>query len=280
MAGVLSVVTESIVELPVLAEIPQRVVTTIHDPLASVHDIVKIIEEDAVLSTKILSLANSAFFATVSEINDLTTACSRLGLRQLANIATTISNVNQYRTPNPELHKLMQKLWQHAVATAHCSEALAMKFKIDTSTAFIAGLLHDIGKVVLVDSITSKYAGNVGRLSNSPDLLSKAIDPFAPIVGLHVIQHWKLSDELTYSTLYSQRPELIPAEASNELAYCVQLASDLAESKGFGISNPDKITLEGHQALQFFDLSQDELNTLSDSFDEMLDSVMQVFGSV
>ena len=109
----------------------------------------------------------------------------------------------------------MQNLWQHSVATANCCEAIAIQFKIDSKTAFIAGLLHDIGKVVLVDSITTKYGGNVGRLSSSPTLLTIAINPFAPIIGLHVVQKWNLSEELTFSTLYAQKHESLPPDAPN-----------------------------------------------------------------
>ena len=171
----------------------------------------------------------------------------------------------------------MKKLWQHAVATAHCSEAIAMKLKRETTTAFIAGLLHDIGKVVLVDAITTKYSGNVGRLIQAPELLAKAINPFAPIVGLHVIQHWKLADELTFSTLYAQQPQKLPAEANADLAYMVMLASDMADVKGYGIVDLDEELLQGHPALAFFNLKQDEFDSMSESFDEMLDGVMAVF---
>ena len=103
LAKILATVPKALTQLPILAEIPQRVVATIPDPISSVQDIVAIIEEDAVLSIKILSLANSAYFATVGEINDLVTACSRLGMREMANIATTMSSMNQYKTSNAML---------------------------------------------------------------------------------------------------------------------------------------------------------------------------------
>ena len=82
-----------------------------------------IIEEDAVLSTKILSLSNTAYFPTISETNDLTTACSLLGMRNWANIATTMSSVNQYKTSNADARKLMRNMWQH-VATCGSNGSL------------------------------------------------------------------------------------------------------------------------------------------------------------
>jgi HD-like signal output (HDOD) protein len=127
--------------------------------------------------------------------------------------------------------------------------------EMKATTAFITGLLHDIGKVVLVDAITTKYTGNVGRLNSSPTLLAKAINHFAPLIGLHVIQHWNLASELTFSTLFSQHPEHLVDEAPHNLSYCIQLASDMAESKGYGIFDPDQIQLEGHQTLSYFEIS-------------------------
>ncbi len=255
-------------------------VATIHDPISAITDVVGIIEEDAVLSTKILSMANSAYFATPTEINNLTTACSRLGMRALANIANTMASANQYRTTNPIARKLMQSLWQHAIVTAHCAEAIARKLKIETTTTFIAGLLHDIGKVVMVDVITHKYTGPTGRLKESPDILAKAIEPFSSIVGLHVIQHWKLSPELFFATLFAQCPEIMPHEACAPEIHCVHLASDIAEAKGYGIGNPDDFNLENHPSLEALGFSQDELDDFILGLDEMLDSVIGVLGSL
>jgi len=280
MAGVLEIIPNAITNLPVLAEVPQRVVHTIHDPISSISDVVDIIEEDAVLTTKILSLANSSYFATPIEINDLQTACSRLGMRALANIANAMASANQYRSTNPTAHKLMKSLWQHAIVTAYCTEVLAMKLDIHSTTTYFGGLIHDIGKVVLVDTIINQYQGPIGRLVESPEVLAKAIKHFAPVVGLHVAQYWNLSPEFYFATLYAQQPEVCPHEGCRPEIQCIQLASDIADIKGYGIDAAEEYTLENHPALEHLDLTQKELDEFVLGLDEMLDSVLGVLGSL
>lgn len=280
ISGIFEIVPQAITDLPVLAEIPQRVVSTIHDPISSIGDVTKIIEEDVVLSTKILSLANSAYFATPSEINDLQTACSRLGMKALANIANTMASAEQYKTSDVVARKLLQSLWQHAIVTAHCADAIANKVGVQSPNIFLAGLLHDIGKVVLVDVIMSKYTGPVGRLKEAPEVLAKAIAPFSPIVGMHVVQQWRLSPELYFSTLYADRPALTPHSEYMSEVYCISLASDIAESKGYGIGNAEEMNLEGHPAVAALGIDQSDLSEMVGSLEEMLDSVLGVLGAL
>ena len=77
----------------------------------------------------------------------------------------------------------MQKLWMHSLATVHCAELLALKLDIDRDFAYVTGLLHDIGKVVLIDVITTKYIGAPQRLRETPDLIVKAIEPVSHIAS-------------------------------------------------------------------------------------------------
>jgi HD-like signal output (HDOD) protein len=279
MAGVMSVIPEVIPELPVLAEIPQRVVATIHDPISSIQDVVEIVEDDAVMSTKVLSVANSAYFATVTEIGDLSTACSRLGMRALVNIAHAMSTANQYNSPIPEARHLMERLWRHAVATAHCAEAVARVAAIDSNLVYIAGLLHDIGKVVLVDAITTKYSGNVGRLKEAPDVLARAIEPFSPLVGLHVAQHWNLQGELLVTLYYANDPAATIREDCVRLSHCVKLASDIAEAKGFGVAQTSSPVDTKHPSIGALGLSEEQFHGLSAELDEKLDEAVGAFAT-
>lgn len=280
MAGVMEIIPDLIPELPILPEIPQRVVATIHDPIASIQDVVQIVEEDAVLSTKILSVANSAYFATVSEIGDLSTACSRLGMRALANIAHTVASANQYKSPNPQARMLMERLWKHAIATALCSETIATTLKLDSNLPYMAGLMHDIGKAVMVDAITTKYTGNVGRLKEAPDVLARAIDPFAPLIGLHVAQHWNLQGELFMTTFYTQNPDATVSEPCKTLTHCVRLASDMAEAKGYGVSETPSEIANDHPSFEKLGVTPEQFEKMSEDLDEMLDSVVGAYGSM
>lgn len=277
LAKILASVPSALTLLPVLEEIPQRIVQTIHKQDSSLNDVAQVIREDGVLTTKVLSLSNSAFFATVSEIVDLPTACSRLGMRTLGNIANAMAFANQYKSKDRNAIALMQKLWVHSLATAHCAELLADRFGIDKDTAYVAGLLHDIGQVVLIDIITTKFGGTPQRLRESADLIVKAIEPVSHLVGLHVLQYWKLSGELTHPVFFLKEPEKAPTQVGKELAYCVGLASDMADQRGYGVSDPSSIDFEGHEALMFFKLPVEELDVLSAEADALLNSVMTVF---
>ena len=281
--NILSVVPSAITRLPLLAEVPQRVVKTIHTPNSLIEDVANVIGEDAALTTRILSLSNSALYATVSEIVDLPTACSRLGMRTLSNIANAMATANQYRSKNLVALELMQSLWKHAVATAHCAEAIAEQLnskEINSTMAYVAGLLHDIGKVVLVDVITTQYPGDAGRLKTSPELIAKAINPIAPLVGVHVTQHWRLPGELAFITFFARHPQSMPHPGCKKLAYCLRLASDIADLKGYGIAESDSITLDDHISVKALKLTQGDIDSIAQRLDKQLEPIMDVFGTL
>jgi HD-like signal output (HDOD) protein len=280
MEGIFSILGEVISELPVLAEVPQRVVTAVHDPISNMDDIAVIIEDDAVLSMKVLSLANSAYFATISEINDLSTACARLGMKALANIAYTVANANLYKTSDPMARDVMQQLWRHAVATAHSAEAVGRKVGLDQNTSFIGGLVHDIGKAVLLDAITTKYTGNVGRLRESQDLLVRVLDRHAPLVGLHVVQYWKLAPEFAYSTLYSMEPRQLEDERWQTLAHTISLGNIMADQCGYLIGTGEPAALDPDSFQETLGLSAADIAEIKAELDESLDAIVGVLGAM
>jgi hypothetical protein len=95
--------------------------------------------------------------------------------------------------------------------------------------------VHDIGKTVLLDAITNRYKGRVGRLKNSWDLLLASLDEFGPYAGLRVVQHWQLSPEVRFATFYSADPTAAP-EQFRKCALLIALSSATADTCGYGVA--------------------------------------------
>ncbi len=234
MQGVLEALDESIKNLPTIPTATQRVISALHDPLTTTEDLVRLINEDATLSMRVLKLANSTTYGGRQKITDLRLACARLGTRNIANVAHVVAQAHLYRSRNPIFRELMDSSWQHAVATARLAEAFAGPVAGGSQLGlFLMGLVHDIGKPVLLDAITNQYKGRLGRLKDSPELLLTTLDEFAPYAGLRVAQYWNLSIEVRFSTFYATIPSAAPAVFRRH-AYLVALSSAAAESAGYG----------------------------------------------
>jgi HD-like signal output (HDOD) protein len=185
---------------------------------------------------RVLRLANSALFAGREASTDLRLACARLGMRNIASVAHLVAHEHVYKSPNPVFRELMAQLWHHAVATARLTDSVGSAVGgLPRSSLFLSGLVHDVGKPVLLDVMTNRYRGRTGELKKSWNLLLNTLDEFSPYIGLRVVQHWRLAPEIRFTTFYANAPGAAP-RAYRRHAYLVALASLAAESAGFGIA--------------------------------------------
>jgi HD-like signal output (HDOD) protein len=147
-----------------------------------------------------------------------------------------VAHAHVYNSANPIFRELMTQLWHHAVATARLTDSVGSAAAgLPVSSLFLSGLVHDIGKPVLVDAITNRYRGRTGELKKSWNVLLNALDEFAPYIGLRVVQHWGLAPEVRFTTFYSNAPGAAPW-AYRRQVYLVALASLAAEAAGFGVA--------------------------------------------
>ncbi len=275
MAGVFGTMDDAIAALPAFPEIPQRVITMAHDPLISLKEVAHVIREDPAFTVKVLRMANSAYFAPTQEIRDLGTACSRLGMRVLVNLAHAVANGALYQLRQPIARAMSAQLWQHAVATAYASQSLAEITKhAKPEDAFLAGLVHDVGKLLLLDMILCRYTGSTGMLGESPEHLNAVMRRFGGLVGLHVIQRWNLPPESAFASFFADVFEEVPAGPHADIAAIVSLASHMTETKGYGLS------IEGEESytreLEILELSDDRYEEISARLDELFMSTLPV----
>lgn len=279
LAGVFAQLDDALRDLPVLPEVPQRILTMVHDPLTSMSDLARVVNEDAAITLKILRMANSAFYGGVQEVKDLNVACARLGMRGVVNIVQAVAHSNLYKTNDPRFKKVMQELWRHSIATAHAAELVAARTgQAQDQMPFVAGLVHDVGKLVLLDLITTKYQGPAGRLKESPALLAKVLTVFHPTVGLHVVQRWKQPPEFGVTTFYSPHPDAVPVEALASLTHTVALAEHLANVCGYGAMADETADISAHPSAGYLGIDQNVGGVLRSALEREVEAMLDTVG--
>lgn len=179
---------------PVALELLQMVV----DPDINFFHVNRIIKEDQALATQVLSLANAPSYIGRSRCETIEAAAIRLGTQQLANIAIAASHASAHASEHPLVHDIMQELWMHSHACALGCRSLAMKAGHQGfgDHAYLAGLLHDVGKLGLL-----KAMERVSRMRVDGCVLSKQL--LSQVFGeLHVEFGGHMMTELNLPLLY------------------------------------------------------------------------------
>ena len=273
-AAVLEALPQAVERLPVLPEISQRVLRMVSDPDVSMGDLAAVIREDQTMAMSIMKLANSAVYGGLDEIKELNAACARLGMRNIANTVQMVANKNLYVSGDARLKNFMRKLWRHSVATAYCASEIAHTIAEPRSEMlFLAGLVQNVGKVVLLDIITGQYSGAIGKLRVTPEVLREVIDNFHPLLGMHVIQHWGMPPEFVASTYFQNRPGDCPREDWLAITHIVALSALIANVEGFGLYEVEDKFISTNVSARYLSLNDVKLAGLRVDLEDKLQAL-------
>jgi putative nucleotidyltransferase with HDIG domain len=136
-----------------LPEVVVRINALVDDPQSSAEDIGRVVSQDAALTARLLTLANSAMFGLPRRIDTVSRAIAVLGTRQVRDLTLGLSAVRAFRgIPNDLVS--MESFWHHSVLCAVAARALAAECaRGRPESSFVAGLLHDIGQLVLFNRL-------------------------------------------------------------------------------------------------------------------------------
>ena len=146
----LKTVVDRIEELPTLPQVAAKIMRLIDDPNSSAQDVHRVMSRDPALAGKMLKLVNSAFYGLPHKVSNLNQAIVLLGFNTIKSLALSVSVFGVFGKGKGSTKFDRDRFWRHAVGSACIYRVLARKGKaVDPETAFVAGLLHDIGKLVL-----------------------------------------------------------------------------------------------------------------------------------
>ena len=228
--------------VPVFHAVALRLQQVLARPDFSIEDVHQLINADPGLASQVLRAANSAFYSGLSKVSTVREAIIRLGAREVANLAMLTTQQDLYRSADANYNALMQTLWKHSFCVATGSKWLAQKsgFAAQAQEAFLAGLLHDIGKLVIL-----KVMEEVCREQNMGVNASPAVQGEV-LTSLHVEQGHQLMVQWHMPQIYC---DIVAGheddnwDHSNSLLAIVRLANLACRKVGIGIRNDPSILL-------------------------------------
>ena len=225
------------VNLPTLPSVMQKLSALLQDPDTGAREVGLLIAEDVALTGKVLKIANSAYYGLRERCLAPQQAASILGIKVLRNVVMQASVMKQYdHLKGGEFD--VEALWRHSILTAHCSQFLARKCQNSVGLApdelYICGLLHDLGKVVLLDSLRAEYLAVVADSADHGSQLLRAEEERLGFthadVGALVAQQWGLPEAVTRAIQFhhvtaedgEEDAVVLLVRATNQIAHAIQ----------------------------------------------------------
>ncbi len=235
-------------DLPTLPSVVVQLLELTQDDFADAASIARVIESDQTLTARILRLVNSSFYTFDSEVTTVSRAVAAIGLNSIRCIALGMGVARMFPKHSGTGAFRMEDFWKHSLACAVASKLLAegSSRSIDPDEAFVAGLLHDIGKLVLLSCRSELYDAAVARAKeNGLSLLEserRSLGASHTEAGKWFSERWGLPDVLTQAIwLHHQPTGSVGKEFRAPLIYTVQVADALAHLLRIGASGNDKV---------------------------------------
>jgi putative nucleotidyltransferase with HDIG domain len=220
--------------IPMLPELATRVISLVSDPNVTLTHLAQVITKDQVLTTRLLSLANSAYYASAADISSVPEAIMRVGSLAVRNQAVTLC-VTSRMTDRRVYGEQGQDLVHHGIGTAYVARLVADETSQPPDQAFLCGLLHDIGKLVML-KWRYDHVKRTGEMID-PSLFEQMLATRHAEVGSLALQRWGLPADLEEPVLCHH--DYAAATGNRELAAVIYLANRLSHRYGFGCQPDD-----------------------------------------
>lgn len=173
-------IAKSIRELPPLPDVVVELLASMDKDNVGSKDLGDKIARDQALSAKALRLANSSFYGMQRKVTTIQQATAILGINAVRTIVTAAGVIGAFGQVGGQAFDI-RAFWRHSIATALCAKAMARHVQVNAEQAFMVGLLHDIGRLVLLMHDAARYQ-QVLDLQRSEDL--SVVDAERRILGM------------------------------------------------------------------------------------------------
>ena len=252
-------VIQNLGDLPPLPQVATRVIRITADSDTSTEELQKLIRTDQALTAQVLKVANSAMFGRMREVVTLTEAIMTLGFSTCRSVVLASSVKNLFGRPTPGIQERI--LWEHSLVTALTGSSFGKAVRYaPLEEVFLAGLMHDIGKSVLVMKFPEIYGELLNRVHRiEGEGLSLELDTFGfdhAMVGEALLGSWNLSEDLAAAVRWHHDPSQAPPPFGRLVAI-VALGNQMALDLQVGLGMPDVLSSATQEARDLLGLDEE-----------------------
>ena len=211
------------IELPPMPGTASEVMALCQSESTDAAKVSAVIHRDQTIASNVLRVANSAAYAGQVPCAGLQQAVSRLGMQLITEIAMAVA-VRGRMFANKSCAELLAALWKHSILVGFYTKEIARLRRRNVEIAFLCGLLHDVGKAVLVNNV-DKVVGNAELGLPMAELLD-ALDQQHVAAGELLAKEWKLPDQVAEAIRCHH--DIAAAGSFADMAMTVQLADAMA----------------------------------------------------
>jgi len=258
-------------DLPTIPVVAIKVMQLIESNTATAEELAKIVSSDPAVAARVLKISNSSFYGCRRQIQTLSGAIVILGFSTLKSLVVAAS-VKQVYKPYGLTEKM---LWEHSFAAGLAAKIIANGTRAtNEEEAFLAGLFHDIGKIIMNTLDRNKFQEVMQHCYNEGISFGQAergVYPFShDEVGAYVIKKWNFPEILTGAILQHHKlefDELLDDPAMIKLTAVTALADLFCLKLGIGVREPqEEIELAGSKPGQMLKITEQSAQALLEAF--------------
>ncbi|MBD3179026.1 MAG: HDOD domain-containing protein [Candidatus Latescibacteria bacterium] len=253
--------------LPSLPIVVQKIFASINDPSVGAKELARIVTNDQALASKVLKLVNSSFFGLRGKIQNIHHAVTMLGFSTLRQLCLGVSLTKYFNNLKSTAGLTGEEFWLHSISTAILSNRLAKVSSVeaDQDVCYTVGLIHDIGKLLLLQYHRDRYveALKKARDENIP-LVQAEVDIFEVdhcAVGSWLYRNWKLPRETrrAVKSHHNINPDEISPVSEDALTGVVYFANLISHHFEIGNSGNPVSEFDEEKFRTFFGESLEEM---------------------
>ncbi len=267
-------------KMPPLPLTVSKVLEVTKSPKIDAKQLNDVVSLDPVLTGKVLKLVNSAYYSMSNQVTSLVRAIIMLGINTVKNLVLSTAVISTVKRSENFNALEIDSFWKHSIGVGVIAKKFAQSIKIDPKKLeeyFVAGLLHDIGKIPLNAEIPDEYVRTINTARQNKKQFDEVETELLGInhndIGLRISELWKLNKSLQYTIQYHHKIEECPDDFKDFVAV-ISLANITANRHEIGFAGDTYPNKDEEKLMEITGLKWKDIEDVESGADEAIKKAM------